>query len=181
MAAVVLLFWAVSIAGSVAATAYAQRAVRPAGKEPEVVSGADVGFRVDHYNGEAPVGELVVKHDGKWVAVSSARASGRRDKRALVSPRVPEIVDDTKRGDRCHHHNDSEQGHPDRQLPRQVGDVVPVRHKAAEIDHGRALSGIALVRDASSRDDDRRSGTMTVVPGRRNGPRGGAKPSSHEI
>jgi hypothetical protein len=66
---VVVLLWMASLVGSVAATAHAQRFVRPAGKEPEVVSGSDVGFRIDHYNGETPVGELVVKRDGKWVAV----------------------------------------------------------------------------------------------------------------
>ena len=34
-----------------------------------VIAGPDVGFRVDRYDGSTPVGELVVKRDGKWVAV----------------------------------------------------------------------------------------------------------------
>ena len=66
---VVALLWAASLIGSIGITAYAQRTIGPAGKQPEVVSGSDVGFRIDRYNGETPVGELVVKRDGKWVAV----------------------------------------------------------------------------------------------------------------
>jgi len=61
-------FWMASLVCSIAVTAHAQRGASPVVRG-EVVSGADVGFRIDHYNGETPVGELVVKHDGKWVAV----------------------------------------------------------------------------------------------------------------
>ena len=50
----------------------AQKFVRPQGKEPEVIAGPDIGFRVDHYSGDTPVGELVVKHDGKWVPIEFA-------------------------------------------------------------------------------------------------------------
>jgi hypothetical protein len=49
----------------------AQKFIR-SGTEPEVIAGPDVGFRVDHYNGDTPVGELVVKHDGKWVPIEFA-------------------------------------------------------------------------------------------------------------
>ncbi len=36
----------------------------------EVIAGPDVGFRVGRYTKDGvPVGELVVKKDGKWVAV----------------------------------------------------------------------------------------------------------------
>jgi len=66
---VVGVLWAASLIGSIGMTAYAQRAARPAAKAPEVIAGPDVGFRIDRYNGARPVGELVVKHDGTWVAV----------------------------------------------------------------------------------------------------------------
>jgi hypothetical protein len=47
----------------------AQRIMRAPGKEPPVIAGPDIGFRVDHYNGDTPVGELVVKQDGTWVPI----------------------------------------------------------------------------------------------------------------
>ena len=34
-----------------------------------VIAGPEVGFRIDHYNGTTPVGELVVKRDGTWIRV----------------------------------------------------------------------------------------------------------------
>jgi hypothetical protein len=37
--------------------------------EREVLAGPDIGFRVDHSRGDTPVGELVVKKDGKWVPI----------------------------------------------------------------------------------------------------------------
>ena len=56
-----------------AATVAAQRIVRPLGpdgklQEPTVLSGSDLGFRVDgHDRDGAQVGTLVVRVDGKWV------------------------------------------------------------------------------------------------------------------
>ena len=35
----------------------------------EVISGADIGFRVDTWDGDTPVGRIVVRHDGQWVDV----------------------------------------------------------------------------------------------------------------
>ena len=64
----IAVLWIVSLA---AVGMFAQG--RSAGKtEPEVIAGPDVGFRVDHYKGDTPVGELVVKKDGKWVPVEFA-------------------------------------------------------------------------------------------------------------
>jgi hypothetical protein len=34
---------------------------------PTILSGADIGFRIQSRNGETPVGTLVVRVDGKWV------------------------------------------------------------------------------------------------------------------
>jgi hypothetical protein len=56
---------------AVGAVLRAQR-VYPNGKAPEIIAGPEVGFRVDRYNGNVPVGELVVQRDGKWVAVEFA-------------------------------------------------------------------------------------------------------------
>lgn len=35
----------------------------------EIISGADIGFRVDRWDGDTPVGRIVVRHDGQWVEV----------------------------------------------------------------------------------------------------------------
>ena len=34
---------------------------------PDVLSGGDIGFRVEGHKGVTPVGTLVVRIDGKWV------------------------------------------------------------------------------------------------------------------
>ena len=34
---------------------------------PVILSGEDVGFRVDSYSGGMPVGRVVIRVDGKWV------------------------------------------------------------------------------------------------------------------
>ena len=62
---VLALVWILSLA---AVGAIAQ----PTPSDPQVIAGPDVGFRVDHYKGDTPVGELVVKKDGKWVPVEFA-------------------------------------------------------------------------------------------------------------
>jgi hypothetical protein len=62
-----------SIVGAGASVGVAQeivKPIRPDGRqaEPQVLSGADIGFRVDHEDRDgARVGTLVVKVDGKWV------------------------------------------------------------------------------------------------------------------
>jgi hypothetical protein len=40
-------------------------AVKPTA--PTVLSGANVGFRVEGYRGSVPVGKLVIQVDGRWV------------------------------------------------------------------------------------------------------------------
>jgi hypothetical protein len=41
-----------------------------------IVSGADLGFRIDGYQGDTPVGTLVVRVNGQWVPVQFG--AGRR-------------------------------------------------------------------------------------------------------
>ena len=44
------------------------QAAQPVPVPPTILSGPDIGFRVQSRNGETPVGTLVVRVDGKWVA-----------------------------------------------------------------------------------------------------------------
>jgi hypothetical protein len=61
----IALLWVASLVVTAAATARAQLP-EPSGL---VIAGPDVGFRVNRYDADRPVGELVVKRDGQWVAV----------------------------------------------------------------------------------------------------------------
>ena len=65
---VVALLWLTSLL-LVATVARAQRGEKML-LEPEVISGEQIGFRIDRYDGETPVGELVVRRNGKWVSVA---------------------------------------------------------------------------------------------------------------
>ncbi len=63
---------AVVVIGSfltVGSLAYAQgyKAAHPV--TPKVLSGGDIGFRVESVRGETPVGRLVVKVNEKWVDI----------------------------------------------------------------------------------------------------------------
>ena len=46
-------------------------------KPPVIITGSDLGFRVDHLEGDVPVGELVVQQNGEWVPVRFAAALKR--------------------------------------------------------------------------------------------------------
>jgi hypothetical protein len=46
------------------------QAVRP--QAPAVISGPDLGFRVDGHSGNTPIGVLVVRINGQWVEVESS-------------------------------------------------------------------------------------------------------------
>ena len=70
---VVAMLWVVSL-GVVAVTARAQPQPQPSPKvevrqipHPDILSGGDVGFRLDSWHGNTPVGTLVIRIDGKWV------------------------------------------------------------------------------------------------------------------
>jgi hypothetical protein len=43
------------------------QALPPNASAPTIVSGADVGFRVDRWEGDTPIGRWVIRHDGKWL------------------------------------------------------------------------------------------------------------------
>jgi hypothetical protein len=46
-------------------------------QQKTVISGADLGFRVDSRKGNTPIGRLVVRIDGQWVEIEES-ASIRR-------------------------------------------------------------------------------------------------------
>ena len=53
-----------TILGGVGIWVHAQPAPDP---NATVISGGDIGFRVDRWEGNIPTGRWVVRHDGKWV------------------------------------------------------------------------------------------------------------------
>jgi hypothetical protein len=70
-----------SAASIVAAAAWAQAQAplvpAPSSQPPTILSGNDVGFRVDSRKGKTPVGTLVVRVDGQWVEVEFAAGMKR--------------------------------------------------------------------------------------------------------
>jgi hypothetical protein len=66
----IAVFWIASLVGT-AAIAQAGRppVAEPPTTQPDIITGVDVGFRITRYRGEVPVGVLIIRKDGKWVAV----------------------------------------------------------------------------------------------------------------
>jgi hypothetical protein len=65
---VLVVLWAASIVGAGAwAQAQAPAAPPAPAQPPTVISGSDLGFRVDSRKGNTPVGTLVVRVNGQWV------------------------------------------------------------------------------------------------------------------
>jgi hypothetical protein len=62
--ALFLVLWILSV---LAAGAWGQGQEPPLIVRGQVVSGDDIGFRIDRKRGEVPVGVFVVRIDGKWV------------------------------------------------------------------------------------------------------------------
>ena len=63
-----------ALALALGAVALAQPRSGPPALEPNVVSGADIGFRIDGFDGRQPIGTLVVKVNGRWVEPKTAPA-----------------------------------------------------------------------------------------------------------
>ena len=64
-------FWLVSLL-AVGSLARAQSFGFAPAREPFVLSGSDVGIRIDGMVGEKPVGTMVVRWKGQWVEVGDA-------------------------------------------------------------------------------------------------------------
>jgi hypothetical protein len=82
-AVVVGVLWLASL---VAAVATAREHVREAqalepkievqvgpAQEPRILSGGDIGFRLDRWQGNAPTGTLVIRLNGKWVEPTTSK------------------------------------------------------------------------------------------------------------
>lgn len=65
-----VVLWMASLVGA-GALGHAQtpRASEPA---PTVVTGADLGFRIDGHKGATPIGTLVIRQNGQWVEAGFA-------------------------------------------------------------------------------------------------------------
>jgi hypothetical protein len=61
---VFVLAWVISVT---AAGALGRAAAQRSNDEPAIVSGADIGFRIDGIDSGVRKGRLVVRVDGKWV------------------------------------------------------------------------------------------------------------------
>jgi hypothetical protein len=51
------------------------------GEQPTVLSGPDLGFRVEGHKGRTPVGRFVVRVDGQWVEIEEAAGIRRLSSR----------------------------------------------------------------------------------------------------
>lgn len=70
-------FWPVlslALALTLGAVVLAQSQSRPRIPDFNVVSGGDIGFRIEGWEGGQPVGTLVVKIDGRWLDTRSGPA-----------------------------------------------------------------------------------------------------------
>jgi len=73
---VVICLWVLSLV-TVAAIARAQVQSTVPLASPIVVSGSDVGFRIEGRQGSAPVGHLVIRQNGQWVDAAFAAGTPR--------------------------------------------------------------------------------------------------------
>jgi hypothetical protein len=67
----VVLAWLLSVGAAIAGTA-AIMSAQPAPPGVRVLTGNDIGFRVEGNRGDYPVGTLVVRINGKWVDAAFA-------------------------------------------------------------------------------------------------------------
>jgi hypothetical protein len=75
----IAILWALSlvVVSALSSSAQTQRAERPGSNlltvGPTVVSGSDVGFRIERTQDGIPVGKVVVRVDGRWVDTATSR------------------------------------------------------------------------------------------------------------
>jgi hypothetical protein len=65
------ILWALSLI-IVASFAQAQKKPQPVPPAPIILSGADIGFRVQGDRGDHVIGTLVVRMNGEWIAAEPA-------------------------------------------------------------------------------------------------------------
>jgi hypothetical protein len=69
------IVWALSLifVGSMSSSAQVRPGSQPLPLElPAILSGSDVGFRIEQTRDGIPVGTIVVRVDGRWVAAESS-------------------------------------------------------------------------------------------------------------
>ena len=73
-----VIIWFALIFAAAGAWSYAQTTLPPQapraqpaapGQAQTIISGADLGFRIDRMDGQTPVGAFVIRKDGQWVEV----------------------------------------------------------------------------------------------------------------
>jgi hypothetical protein len=65
------IVWALSLVAVATITASAQSFLLI--ESPQIVSGNDIGFRLERTQDGIPVGKMVIRIDGKWVDVASPK------------------------------------------------------------------------------------------------------------
>ena len=63
-AVIVGVLWLVSLISVATAR---EQAVQGVPLDPRILSGGDIGFRIDSMHGNVPVGTFVIRLNGKWV------------------------------------------------------------------------------------------------------------------
>ena len=64
-AAIILgVLWCASL---VAVASAREQSVQVVPLEPKIISGGDIGFRIDSMQGNVPIGTFVIRLNGKWV------------------------------------------------------------------------------------------------------------------
>lgn len=74
--ALIATLWLLSLVAMAAAVTAQVRPTVPL-PEPKILSGADVGFRVEAMHGQTPVGSIVIRVNGEWVTVQEGDGSQR--------------------------------------------------------------------------------------------------------
>lgn len=69
----VAIIWAFSLiaVGSIATSAQVGRSPRMMTETPQIISGTDIGFRIERTQNGIPIGTVVVRLDGRWVDTGS--------------------------------------------------------------------------------------------------------------
>ena len=74
------------VGGWASAQVFQQRPTAPV-DPPDIVSGSDIGFRIEGRRGDVQVGSIVVRVDGKWLATAAPEAGAQHQANFKVTVR----------------------------------------------------------------------------------------------
>jgi len=74
IAVIVGVFWLISLISVATAR---EQAVQVVPLDPKILSGGDIGFRIDSMHGNVPIGTFVIRLNGKWVEPRSTTKAMR--------------------------------------------------------------------------------------------------------